>query len=382
MRFKLFGRSKIPRRINLDDLAQAFWQDRSTDEVCSDDHGHISSETEPNWENPDVQDFWLQYVRPFQNTMALPVFRTIQTLLAELEKMEVCPSVSESDEETPKQYLALSQISLIEHSLSVCREAVDLLRVKENDFQMNVGKILVAALGHDMGKHPAAFIPNMPHSYKSAMWLQKRIGHLRDREQVIEAVRLHHADNRMRNGSPGNPILPILIQADLNARQKELANVNIEKQMENPGQTKHSHSSKENDPKLPETDQEKGNNWFSKGTFLKHLRSRITCMGFDSFCFNDNVYFSPAIVKSALNQMRHLHGLPDIESRPEIQRLLSSQMPEVRNEKYRLRFKNNCKPLKKWFYVFEASQLRSLGEMDNNNPRDREGRWLKNLDPI
>lgn len=352
------------------------------DKAPSEDSDLISSDKALNWKNPNIRDFWLQYIRPFQSTMALPVFQAIQNLLTEIETMEAWPSVSEADEETPKHYLVLSHISLMDHTLNVSREAVDLLKVKENDFQMNVGKILIVALGHDMGKHPSALVPNMPHSYKSAMWLQQRIGHLRDREQIIEAVRLHHIDHESRKTSPGNSLLPILIQADLNARQKELANVNIEKQMKNPGQKKYNHSPNKNAPKHPEPDEEKRDNWFSKNKFLEHLKPTITCMGFDSFCFDNHVYFAPSIVESALNQMRQFHGLTDIQSRSEIQRVLSSHMPEVRNEKCRLRFKNNFKPIKKWFFIFEAAQLGTLRETDQNNPRDRKGRWLKNIDRI
>ena len=101
--------------------------------------------------------------------------------------------------------MVLSGVTLLDHTLNVCREAVDILKAKENDFQMIVGKTLIAALAHDVGKHPTAFIVNMPHSFKSAMWLQKRIHELRDREQIIEAVRLHHRDQI----SSDNRLLPI-----------------------------------------------------------------------------------------------------------------------------------------------------------------------------
>ncbi|MFZ5571294.1 MAG: HD domain-containing protein [Thermodesulfobacteriota bacterium] len=380
MRLTWFRKTNTPRQIKLGDLARAFWQEPPVDQTLAKDQGeHLS---DPVFENRELQDFWLEYVRPFQTAMPSPVLRAVQDLLAEFEKLAPCPSVLESDPETPQPYRGLTRISLTTHSLAVAREALDLLRVRENDFQMLAGKTLIAALAHDMGKHPSAAVPNMPHSYSSAVWLQKRIGHLREREPIIAAVRLHHAETNYRRVATDNPILPVLTLADRVAREKELAAVAVEQQTE-------AVELKADDPPLPEIETmnatpgpDDQDAWFLQESFLEILRSRLTCMGFDCFWFDDHVHVSPAVVESILNKLRQEQGLPPFTSRTDIARLFSSRIPEVRNEKYRLRFKNHFSPLKKWFYVFEAALFEPLAANDRQHPRDREGRWLKDMDCI
>ena len=236
---------------------------------------------------------------------------------------------------------------------------------------MIVGKTLIAALAHDIGKHPTAHIANMPHSFKSAMWLQKWVHELRDRAQIIEAVRLHH-----RNPSNSyNRLLPILVQADRNARQKELADFAIEKQTKsaggNPNKNEHStiffEEQNEEDP------------WFVKDVFFDRLKSQITCMGFDAFYYDGQGYFSASLVENTLNDMRSGKNIPHFKSRLECIQFILVQLPELRNEKYSLKFKGNFKPKRMWFYVLEQSDLGSLEGVNTNTPRDREGRWLVDL---
>ncbi len=382
MKFNLFGGSKTPRQIRLGDLARAFWQERPEDQGAIKDQDAPRSGADPVFENQDIENFWLEYVRPFRSTMTAPMFQAIQALLLEIESLESCSSIAAADSETPRQYRVLSRITLLDHSLTVAREAVDLLRAKENDFQMHAGKILLAALFHDMGKHPSASIANMPHSYTGAVWLQKRIGQLRDREQIVEAVRLHHADYGLKKFSSNNPILPVLVQADRIARRKELARVSVEDQTIGAGQSICPPETDGDPQNSLELDDTQWDAWFSKEKFIAVLRTQITCMGFDGFCFGDEVYFSPSIVEVALNQIRAEQGLAPADFRQDLPRLITSRIPEARNEKYRLRFKDDFKPMKKWFFVFAAADFEPLGESARNHPRDQEGRWLKDLERI
>ena len=373
MGLNLFGRFRAPKRIALNDLSQAFWQDKPIDKTSNPILNENTSDHEKNWENPVIHHFWIQYVRPYQNTIGEPIFHAINAIIAEMVKLQPCSSISEADEETPDQYRVLSDISLLEHTLNVCREAVDILKAKENDFQMIVGKTLIVALAHDVGKHPAAFIANMPHSFKSAMWLQKGIHELRDREQIIEAVRLHHRDP----STSDNRLLPILIQADRKARQKELADFNIEKQTKSAGKN----LKNEEGPIFFEAPYEE-DPWFFKEVFFERLKSQMTCMGFDAFYYNGQGYFSASLVENTLNDMRSSKNIPPFKSRPECVQFILFQLPQFKNEKYRLKFNGNFKPKKMWLYVLEASCLGSVERVDTNIPRDREGRWLKDLERI
>lgn len=272
-------------------------------------------------------------------------------------------------------FRVLEKVSLLEHSLDVARETMALIQNTENDFQMIAGKMLIAALAHDIGKHPSASMPNMPHSFNSAMWLQKRIRHLRDSAIIIEAVRLHHARAHNHKVASDNYILPILIQADTNARENELSIHSIEGVEESIAQPN------EADPE-PKAERDTETSWFSKDTFLMRLKKQISNMGFDAFLVGGHVYVSPAKMESLFAELRADAGRTAPIDQHEICQLITEHLPEVRNQKYRLRFRDNFRPQKRWFFVFERSLLEPLAGTAGSTPRDNEGRWLKSLDPI
>jgi outer membrane protein OmpA-like peptidoglycan-associated protein len=116
--------------------------------------------------------------------------------------------------------------------------------------------------------------------------------------------------------------------------------------------------------------------------FLEDLHSQITVMGFDAFRYKGRAYFSPLVITGALNRLRRQHGLSDIRSRVRIRKSLSMHVPEAANEKCRLRFKQNFKPMKRWFYVFPPSLSGASEKTGPDIPRDRKGRWLKGIDRI
>ncbi len=380
MRHNWFGRSRASRKIELGDLAKAFWQDRPPANAPTDPQEVSVAEADSSWKNQRTQDFWVQYVNPYRKTMTSPLLETIAYLLKELEKMVDSPSVIEGDEGTPEQYRVLTGVSLLDHTLNVGQEALDLLKARENDYQMMVGKTLVAALGHDVGKHPKARITHMPHAVSSAMWLQAFIVHLKDRVEIIDAVRRHHEGSASL--PKDNAILPILMQADANARQKELGNYHFEKQVEKQKHTGNDTINMENEPTIPGPSMETPATWISKENLIEQLHSRITCMGFDAFHFDGLVYVAPSVVEAVLNQMRASNGLPVIKSRSEVQTILTSCRAKAGNRKCRLRFKDDFKPMKRWFFIFEAAEFEPDHPIETNIPRDLEGRWLKSIDSL
>lgn len=385
MPFNLFVHHKPQRRIPLADLAHALWQEPTAAEHAIAKKAEKMSAADPGWENQDIQDFWQQFVNPFQSSITPPLLRTIKKLLTELEQLAPSPSIIEGDQATPPQFRFLNQVSLLEHSLNVAREVISLIQNTETDFQMIAGKVLIAALSHDIGKHPAASMPNMPHSFNSAMWLQKRIRHLRDSAIIIEAVRLHHAPAHNHNRISNNPILPILIQADTNARENELSLYSVACVEEIKAQSnKPSPDPNAAVSEFPES-KPKGNTdtpWFSKDAFLKQVSKQISSTGFDAFLFGDHVYVSSAKIESLFAELRQNAGHRQPMGPSEMRQIMDAHLPEVKNQKYRLRFKNNFKPLKRWFFVFEKSLLGLISETAGRVPRDNEGRWLKSLDPI
>ena len=105
-------------------------------------------------------------------------------------------------------------------------------------------------------------------------------------------------------------------------------------------------------------------------------------MGFDAFYYDQCAYFSASLVENTLNEMRKSYNLASFISRPECIQFILFHLPQLKNEKYFLKFKGNFKPKRMWFYVLDQSILGSLEGMDTNLPRDKEGRWLKDLKRI
>ena len=86
MGLNLFGRFRAPKKIDLNDLAKAFWQGPQEDKTTGKELEN-ASDLEIIWENPTIQHFWIQYVRPYQNTIGEPVFHAIYSIIAEIEEL-------------------------------------------------------------------------------------------------------------------------------------------------------------------------------------------------------------------------------------------------------------------------------------------------------
>ena len=64
MGLNLFGRFRAPKKIPLHDLARAFWQDPLKEKTTDKALDENISDPEKTRENPVIQHFWVQYVRP------------------------------------------------------------------------------------------------------------------------------------------------------------------------------------------------------------------------------------------------------------------------------------------------------------------------------
>lgn len=113
-------------------------------------------EIEVKYNHPDIQEFYLKYVkdRTYANS---PAGRLIIAILKLLDDEGDCPSVVNIKGEpegllAKNTYEALAHIPLYRHSLNVAEQMIIAFR---NSASM-LPKVLITALGHDLGKLPSA----------------------------------------------------------------------------------------------------------------------------------------------------------------------------------------------------------------------------------
>ncbi len=165
---------------------------------------HISSQ-HLSWRHQRIQGFYQTYVSPYQKILSVSGYLSpINSLLSLLDNYGDCPSVIQAEQDHEYQAVAnvydlLAKITLLDHSLNVAEQMISsVLRARTKDPEMIMGKILVAALGHDIGKIPE-LMNGQPsrkgdHPYISYLVLKNVI--LTDvspqHEEILTAVKSHH----------------------------------------------------------------------------------------------------------------------------------------------------------------------------------------------
>ncbi|OEU53097.1 MAG: hypothetical protein BA868_00585 [Desulfobacterales bacterium C00003106] len=212
--FNLFRQKNKPVRISLEALS-LLWTSQDTHR----DPG-VTEDEEPSFGSGEIQRFYLKYVQPHARGKELTIIRN---LLATLDHHGHCASVVEHDDETPQPYRVLADVTLAEHTLSVSRKAFQMLNAGRQLVRTNTPDLLIAALGHDIGKMPHTAHSDLPgHTLNTIAFLKPQLKGLEAAPEIIEAIRLLHVDKKDRSVQSANLILPILQQADIQAREAEL----------------------------------------------------------------------------------------------------------------------------------------------------------------
>ena len=167
------------------------------------------------WINTDINSFYRTYVQPFSAAMG-PSRGVVEQILTMLDHQGNVPSVANN--ETSDQRLA--QITLREHSLNVAREAVDMLKKHHKDYEMMMGRILIIALGHDLGLCSKAQLFDSV-STKSLLILEPMIQDLPFKEIIFEAISSFNKSN------PKSQEARILRAAEAATRKKELMRIQL-----------------------------------------------------------------------------------------------------------------------------------------------------------
>jgi len=126
-------------------------------------------------------------------------------------------------------YQILRKVSLYDHTLNVVNSIYEELKKhSKTNYVLLLGKAIIAALAHDIGKikkmeerleniSPEIF-SSQPHHQISKIFFMKMYPNYRDRKIVIEAIENHHAI-KLPNG---NDLVKLLVSADKGAREYEI----------------------------------------------------------------------------------------------------------------------------------------------------------------
>ena len=156
------------------------------------------------WRHQRIQTFYQKFVLPYEKIFEIGGYlKPITMLLSLLDTHGDCPSVIQAEQAHEYQavenvYDLLAKISLLDHSLNVAEQMIsEVFRVKTKDPEMIMGKILVTALGHDIGKIPGLLDSQSrkgDHPYISYLVLKNVI--MKDvspqSEDILAAIKSHH----------------------------------------------------------------------------------------------------------------------------------------------------------------------------------------------
>ncbi len=172
-----------------------------------------------------IRDFIMPYQPVIESQRALEPLLTVVKIL---EEYGDCPSIVtvgvERDEECTDLYSirdTLAKVTLRDHTYRVTELALALLKQTYRDGDLMIPKVLVAALGHDLGKIPrfraTAAHAMGDHPVVSAIKLQECFTgtSIPWFTEVLDAIKGHHRIGKDRLGV-------ILRQADGQARVKEM----------------------------------------------------------------------------------------------------------------------------------------------------------------
>ncbi|MBM9616021.1 HD domain-containing protein [Desulfobulbus rhabdoformis] len=263
-------------------------------------------------------------------------------LLSLLDEQGECPSVVDIrgdveggwDENT---YQLLARISLLDHSLNVAEEVVQLL--SENKAWHVIPDTMIAALAHDMGKLESMrgylySVGEHPLAAGRAFTGISEFEKLPKKDEILQAIKLHH---KMPKGLLGKT----LKKADQKARQKELESTTLQKDFAD---------TKEHAPPLSATTIDPGTNnnaawqaqadiynqehntnsrkpktapqmvdissWFEASQFLDNLKPYINKMfgrRFLAFSMPDGrVYFQAKVLEEVARKMAEQAGCMEI----------------------------------------------------------------------
>lgn len=233
--FKL-ARKEKDALIRIDHFMDTRMTGRSNNHPCAMDRDSQCLK----WKHPDIGMFYKGYVEPYTEVLRrIDALDTVVDLLALLDAEGHCPSIAgrghqpgpadkPADLEASRwqsvrhnAYDILHEnVSLREHSQNVASIIIEQRKKEGRDFQMELGRLLIVSLGHDIGKIPGK---STGHAAKDHCMVSRDVldeilpAGYPSRDEILAAVRDHHFSS-----ASGGALLNHLKTADHKARQMEL----------------------------------------------------------------------------------------------------------------------------------------------------------------
>jgi len=335
--------------------------------------------SEQLWKHAEINDFFTSYIMSHARIIENAALSAIKEILSILDESGGdCPSIVSGDEETPSQYHALTS-TLREHSLDISREAYDI--IKKNDRFLLMGKILIAALGHDLGKisgKDGGTAVIAIHAHKSAKMLEPIIKNIQYKDNILAAVQSHHLPKSELKRMEDDTVF-ILRQADWEARKKELDHLSVSYKPAEPEKTV--------DKVKTETFAEsEPMSWLNLNSLTRIVKPHINMNGIGSvFSLKDTVYVCTGWLKDVIAKEAENNGDKETASRcsdpgdQEIIDLIAEKL-KSRALEYRVHFKDpERKPVDIQCYAFKSDLF---GNPDEIESRRKESGTLKTIKSI
>lgn len=255
------------------------------DHTTSPTDSQITQQYTASFSDQTICEIYKEFVQPFeiyykeQNALNI-----ILKGLSLLDKHGICSSltsVSPKDSEYLDTELEdlnlykdiLAKVSLKDHTYHVVSISFQLLKEKFSEYQINVPRIITAALFHDIGKIPELWLSSgrKAHNYVSANILHSIAKEVNSSpfwlDQVAQIIRDHHLPTTK------DPFVRILQEADKKARVLELSQ------------------------SLSQYNIIPFDNWFSIDEFLNDLAKEVNNdkhgVKWLAFSFKDVIYLKP-----------------------------------------------------------------------------------------
>lgn len=245
----------------------------------------ITQQHTVSFSDQTVREIYKEFVQPFEiyykEQNALNIVLEGLSLLDKYGNCSSLTSVSPKDSEYLDTELEdlnlykdiLAKVSLKDHTYHVVSISFQLLKEKFSEYQINVPRIITAALFHDIGKIPELWLSSgrKAHNYVSANILHSIAKEVNSSpfwlDQVAQIIRDHHLP------STKDPFVRILQEADKKARVLELSQ------------------------SLSQYNIIPFDNWFSIDEFLKDLAKEVNNdkhgVKWLAFSFKDIIYLKP-----------------------------------------------------------------------------------------
>ena len=311
-------KQKEPRYISLEELS-SIWckeQKQTTKQVPSKQIEQNQKEPEQkqqkeiSFNHQAIKEFWKAYIAPNKNILSL-YLSAIKEVLEILDRWGDCPSVvsgieDKESRELSSTYEILSKISLLEHTLNVVYEMISICKKSRKDWDLILGKIVIAGLGHDIGKIPqlreqSTSYCTGDHAIISYKILKEILPINIERDEILKAVRDHHYHVT-------GELASLLKQADYTAREKEISKIDVKAALKFVAD-KREEETKDSDKSICEL---KGLEWLDLEEVLLRIEERINKEEdgvFRAFSMRDGlVYVMPVLISDIVFKLAEENG--------------------------------------------------------------------------